>query len=80
MHPKNNLQNRRTSTHTPADATAAAPLMVGYAELIRMLSVSRRHVQRMVERGELPRPRASGMRRLFVLEEVLQAIEKLPTP
>lgn len=80
MHPKNNLQSRRTSTHTPADAAAAGQLMVGYAELIRMLCISRRHAQRMVERGELPRPRVSGNRRLFVVAEVLRAIEKLPTP
>jgi excisionase family DNA binding protein len=80
MHPKNDLQSRRTSTHTPADAKAPGPVLIGYGELCLMLGISRRHAQRMVHRGELPQPRLAGNRRLFVVAEVLRAIEKLPTP
>lgn len=79
MHPKNNLQSRRTSTHTPADSKVPGPILVGYGDLCSLLGVSRRHLQRMVHRGELPKPRVMGNRRLFVVVEVMKAVESLPT-
>jgi excisionase family DNA binding protein len=75
-----NLRTTSRPTHTPADPKTSGPILIGYGELCLRLGISRRHAQRMVHRGELPKPRLAGNRRLFVVAEVLRAIEQLPTP
>ena len=68
------------ATHRPAtsDPVPSQPWLLGYAELQRLLGISRREVQRMVHRGELPTPLRRGRRRLFVADEVRASILALP--
>lgn len=41
------------------------PLFVSYSDLQRLLGLSRREIQRMVHRRQLPEPRSFGRRKLF---------------
>lgn len=69
----------RNTPPTRAPSAPHGPILVGYGDLCSLLGVSRRHLQRMVQRGELPKPRIMGNRRLFVVAEVMKAVEALPT-
>lgn len=68
----------RNTIPTPLPSPPPRPILIGYRDLCALLGVSRRHLQRMVHRDELPKPRSMGARRLFVLAEVMKAIADLP--
>lgn len=53
-------------------------LVWNYADLSALTGISARELQRMVARGQLPKPRKVGKLSLFVPAAVRAAIEALP--
>lgn len=72
------MRSMRNTPPTPPSSPPPRPILIGYRDLCSLLGVSRRHLQRMVLRDELPKPRSMGKRRLFVFAEVMKAIDSLP--
>ena len=50
------------------------PLFVSYSDLQQLLGLSRREIQRMVHRRQLPEPRSFGRRKLFEYAAVQKAL------
>lgn len=65
------MTQRRTDGRKP---DLILPLFVSYSDLQRLVGLSRREIQRMVHRGQLPEPRSFGRRKLFDFAAVKVAL------
>jgi excisionase family DNA binding protein len=60
---------------TGTKPTTAEPVLVGLAQVAEMLGVSRRHVLRLRDAGDMPRPIKLGSRTLWRRSELLAWID-----
>ena len=68
----------RRSAGRGTDEHAPEPLAYGYDELVKVTSLGRRTLERLVSTHQFPKPRTCGKRTLFLASEVLAWLQQLP--